>query len=188
MEIQYNNWILDSQEELYFIWWLEELQSAGFIESFYRIEEPIVIFEKTSFDFIVGNKELSKPILRKINYTPDFYIQWADKAEGIFLAVVNGSYTKEQFKRCVFYCESNKVSIVDVKGTFSGRLISAITFPIIQKILFHKNIFVQKVVPLGDKGLFANTFTPAKYFLTPKTGKQRKTSFKMERLNKYLNL
>lgn len=189
MEIKYKNWILDSEEELYFVHWLEELQAEGYIEYFNRVQDPIQIFNKVNFKFFINNgkkiKEIEKFILHPLEYTPDFIIKWSKQANGKLVAIKNHEYTKKDFDRCEFYCNDDFISLVDVKGAYaSPKLISAITFPIIQKILAYNGIFVQKVVPF--KGLFSNTFTPLTYLFT-KTGKQRTIKWNIVSVKEFLN-
>lgn len=191
MGIKYNDWILDSEEELFFCHWVDELIQRGYVEEFYRVQEPIIIFEKVNFDFFVTEKskikQISKFILHPLTYTPDFYIRWAEKADGIFYATINGTYTKEAFNKCEFYCRDDRVSIVDVKGGWSGaKLISSVTFPVLQKILFFKDIYIQKVVPLTPKGLFSKTFTPTAYTVTP-TGKYKRINWSVIHIDVFLN-
>lgn len=183
--IKFKDWVLDSQEELFFCYWLDALKEAGYINEFSRIEEPILIFDKVSFDFFIKGKPLTKAILRPISYTPDFYISWNEKAEGVFLAIRGHDYELKDFKRCVFYSE-DLTSIVDVKGTFRNpKVISATTFPIIQKILAYKGLYIQEVKPFGPKGLFARTFTPTEYHFTP-TGRIKKIPWTPLSLNQYV--
>lgn len=181
MEIRYNNWTLDSEEELFFVYWLEELKSHGYVVDFERVESPIKIFDKVHFKFHVEQKnkikELDKFMLHDLTYTPDFRIHWSEITDGNLIAIKNHTYKEEDFKRCIFYCDEDLVSLVDVKGAFAtSKQISAITFPVIQKILANRGIYVQKIIPFTDKGLFAKTFTPIAYQFT-KTGKLRKINW-----------
>ncbi len=189
--IKYKNWVLDSEEELFFCYWMEELKEAGYINEFSRIEDPILIFDKVSFDFFIRGKKEVKPliksILRPLSYTPDFFISWTEKADSVFIAIRNNEYYAVSFKKCIFYTEEDMTSVIDVKGTFRNpRILTATTFPIIQKILAYKGIYVQKIVPFGKSGLFAKTFTPNQYNFTP-TGKFKKIPWKVLNLNQYLN-
>lgn len=187
MKIEYNDWVLDSNEELYFCHWLEALQAIGYVESFTRIQDPILLFDKVYFNFKIDGKPLKKHVFRIMEYTPDFIIQWSKLAEGHLVAKRDGEYTKASFKGCLFYTEDDLVSIVDVKGTFKGgRLISSITFPIIQKILAYQGTYVQEVLPFGKKGLFDKTFTPKEYLFTP-TGKLKKINWGVKTLETYIN-
>ena len=180
MKLTYNNLELDSQEELYMCWWLDELLSFGYIDN-YKKGEQIEIFKSTYLNFINYNKHL----FRELNYTPDFIIKWNKKAEGIFYINQHSTYNKDIIKRVPFIAVMDN-SIIDVKGTFKSKFVStSITFPIIQKVLYNVlNIYVQKIQPLGDKGLFSITFTPNKYLLTT-TGKKRKIKWNIKNINHY---
>jgi hypothetical protein len=184
MKIDYNGWVLDSQEELYFCWWLEELKSEKFIHSFERAES-INVFDPVLINYSIDSNGTQKAvkILRELNYTPDFLIRWNKKAEGIFYTVPGNYYPKEVITDCIFTVFDPKESYVDVKGLFNGpRLSTSITFPFVQKLMYHvNNIYIQKIVPLGEDGLFAKTFTPKKY-LTTKTGKERKIKWDIKLL------
>lgn len=188
MKIEYKDWVLDSEEELYFVYWLQQLQEQGYVETFLRVQEPILLFDKVLFNFTIDQKPITKPILRSMEYTPDFYIKWGNSSDGLFVAKREGEYQKNTFKNCIFYTDDSLTSIVDVKGVFKGTgLTSSITFPIIQKILAYKeDLFIQAVKPFGPKGLFAKTFTPDLYLQT-KTGKQRKINWEVKTLEQYLN-
>jgi hypothetical protein len=181
MKLKYNGWDLDSPEELYFCWWLEELLDHKYIKSFNRAETiPIYNPEKLCFG------EHCRKVLREFNYTPDFIVEWYPKANGIFFLAVGQEYSKDQVRNVPFISMDKKTSLIDIKGLFQGtRYSSSITFPITQKFLFHeKKIFVDKIIPLGNKGLFAKTFTPKKYLLT-ETGKQRKINWKVSSVLDY---
>ncbi len=187
MHVEYNGWVLDSNEELYFCYWLEALQAIGYIESFMRVQDPILLFDKLYFNFKVDGKPVNKHVFRAMEYTPDFIIQWSKEAEGRLVAKFNGDYTRSSFTGCLFYTEDDLVSVVDVKGTFKGTgLTSSITFPIIQKILAYQGTYIQKVIPFGKSGLFDKTFTPKEYLFTP-TGKLKKINWGVKTLETYIN-
>lgn len=191
MEIKFEDWELDSEEELYFCHWLAELQERNMIESFFRVTEPITIFDKVNFDFNIREKstvkQISKFILHPLTYTPDFLINWNKAADGKIMARTGETYSKASFNQCEFYTDSYS-SIVDVKGAYShAKLVTSITFPVLQKVLaYNKGIYVQKVMPLAKAGLFAKTFTPAAY-LNTKTGKKRKITWEVRDVDNYLN-
>jgi hypothetical protein len=182
VKLKYNGWELDSQEELYFCWWLEELLNDKYIKSFNRADS-IPIYDPKKLCF--GHH--CRAIIRELNYEPDFIIEWYSKANGIFYITEGKEYSLFQVKNTPFISLDGKTSLVDVKGLFQGpRLSTSITFPFVQKLLFHeKNIFINKIIPLGDKGLFANTFTPTSYLTTP-TGKERKLKWEPRSLEEYL--
>jgi len=68
--------------------------------------------------------------------------------------------------------------VVDTKGGFAGlNNNSAITFPIKQKLLWHKKeIYAQKIIP---RDWFAKTWIPKKCLIT-KLGKVSKSAWKLK--------
>ena len=167
----------DSQEEIHFYLWLKELKEAGYVKKFKKVTESITICDPY-VDLVAkaGGKKTKKTILRSLSYTPDFEIEWTPVAFGIFC------------DSCHFegrlVCDGSEKSIVDVKGKFSGVYNnSGLTFPIIQKVLWHfKGILVQKVIP---EELFEVTFLPQKLFKT-KTGKDKSWRFPKVNLEEYV--
>jgi hypothetical protein len=180
MKLFYKNIELDSNEELYMCWWLDELKAKKFIKSFDKASK-IELFKPCSMQFGDDTKHL----FRELNYTPDFEIEWNTKAEKIFFIHKNQNYSKSIINSVPFIAINNK-SLIDVKGTFKSKFVStSITFPIIQKILYNVfDIYVQKIQPLGNNGLFQKTFTPKKYLLTP-TGKLKKINWPINHLDHY---
>lgn len=181
---------LDSQEEYLFSLWLEELKKAGFVKKFIKCENSISLTDPVKIPLVVKlhrkTKKIERHLLHGLSYTPDFEIYWSEKSDGIFYVKPGGAYNKTRIK-APFVLINGLRSLVDVKGTYAHpRQITSITFPIIQKILYEKGIYVQEIKPLGPKGLFALTFTPEEYLVTS-TGKARKTKhFKFINLETYL--
>lgn len=158
----------DSEEEIQFYLWLNELKSAGYIKKFKKVTESIVICEPYVDTVVKKSKDkVKKTVFRSLSYTPDFEIIWNESAMNKFCL----------HDHCdgKIYVNSAMKSIIDVKGRYSGIYNnSGVTFPIIQKVLFaFKGIFVQKIIP--DE-LFASSFLPEKLFKT-KTGKDRSWRF-----------
>jgi len=139
--------------------------------------------------------DIVRPVLlQDLCYTPDFIIYWNEEALEKFVFInldfIKQSFTKELKSK--FYGhyliidgpDRNKKyrvikTVIEIKGTFASRQnSSAITFPLMRKIMFQMHgLYVNKVVPLNKKdGLFASTFTPKSY-LTTKTNKARKLAW-----------
>ena len=83
------------------------------------------------------------------------------------------------------------VSYVDVKGKFIGvNNNSALTFPIIQKLMYHdvisSGVYINKIKPLAARGLFNYTFTPSAY-IHRKDGNKRTVVFKTRTYSEYLD-
>lgn len=159
--IQYQDYILDSNEELHFCYFLNELKEHGYIKEWYKNYDSMEIIPKqTGMIFSTKNIQKSFFITHSLSYTYDFKIVWNNKAEDIFYFRNNSKISKKKSDIIFYIYTSNKdevVSFIDVKGTF-GYGNSAITFPIIQKILLHfYKIYIQKIVPID---LFRKTFLP----------------------------
>jgi ribosomal protein S8 len=190
-EIKYKNQILDSNEEKMMCHYLEELQKNGYIKPFKKNTKSMEIFpsRKEKIEYLDKKNEvknLEKHFLHGLSYTYDFMIEWLPKAKNIFYVNIFNDFAKDRktISKVPFFCLENDISIIDVKGSFAGRNNnSAITFPIIQKLLYDGDIYVQKIIP---KKLFQKTFVPPKELLTP-TGKTRKFNFPIKLLKDYEN-
>ena len=159
----------DSDEEVYAIWWLEELLQAGYIEKYersetYQLAEPIkrqyTKHLKTRQRYVEGH------VAQGAKYTPDFKIYWTSKALGVFATFYDG-YNK---KTTPFYCDSQLRTTLEIKGMHDrNREIPLYTIKI--KWLFQVHgIFVHMV---KMPKLFNDTFTPMRYMTTNKSGKAR---------------
>ena len=78
----------DSKEEVYFSWWLDELQMAGFIRRWYYQAFSFSLSDRVQY-------KVKKPLKTKVRvddklllhphtYTPDFFIDWDESARGLF--------------------------------------------------------------------------------------------------------
>ena len=178
-----------SKEEYWYSQWLNELQAAGYIKEWlYQI--PYKVLDATS---------ISIWKLEDLNYTADFCIHWNASAHGLFFDTGDGSLSlKAADKPRLHYAErvineensEHYVSIIDIKGSFIGvHNNSAITFPLIRKILYDKHgVFVNMIKPLDARGLFSSTFSPLSIYLTDKTRVERKTQFVKRTLQEYLTI
>ena len=152
MDIKY-----DSNEELYFSWYLETLLENNLIDSWEKVTTSIQICDKKTFNF--NNK--SNHLLRDLSYTPDFKIVWNNNAKNILYINESSVKTKIKYSEIPFKVYGN-VSYIDVKGEYTHRnRVTDVTFPIIQKILFeYKDMYIQKIKPLS---LMDMTFHSDKY-------------------------
>ena len=167
----------DSQEEIHFYLWLDELKSAGYVKKFKKVTDSITICEPYVDTVVKKSKErVKKTVFRSLSYTPDFEIVWNESAMNKFCL---HDHSDEKI-----VVDSKMKSIIDVKGKFSGVYNnSGVTFPIVQKVLWtFKGILIQKIIP---ENLFESTFLPAKLFKT-KTGKEKTWKFAKVTLEEYL--
>lgn len=203
-----------NKEEGYFYDWLLELKSRGYIHKIF-IQQTYQLYESVEFPFI-REKKLKKStkvesyvgkVLNPLVYTPDFVIYWNQKARGKFVFLtgdtipeaITSTLQRMFFGRCgretVLYDEGKETqyieTVIEIKGTFAARHnSSAITFPIIRKIMFQeRGIFVNKVMPMHKtKGIFAKTFTPLTYFKTEKSKVARKIPWTALRIEQFESL
>jgi hypothetical protein len=195
--------------ELYFEWWLLEMQSKGFVKEFFREPETMLVQAPAEYGrykrFKTKEKEVETfNLFPRIQYTYDYIVVWNKSAEYLFYEEVNDKRESIfQFSMPQFIAHEDKegdiVSYVDVKPTNAvqqrgGKVSSAITFPLKQRMLWDRHrLFINKVVPIPMAGtgynsaLFIKTFTPQRYLLTDGGGQRRKIKFKTESLVEFVN-
>lgn len=192
-----------SQSELYFEWWLEELQAIGLVLKFERcdkIGESFVLMEPLAFDYNQHYKT-KEPLIKQVNvlrsvtYTPDYKVHFNKKLLGKLYANVNDKLILDEgriplpgniWQEILFlttntdYWSETSIVYFDVKPPssalrFSGALASSRDFPVKQRLMYEKhNIFVNKVISYGQKEcLFTKTFLPKRYKWTDKSTKLR---------------
>ena len=188
----------DSDDEIYFSMWLDELKTSGHIKNWHRNTKPYLLCEplvnhykkevrlktKTRID------ECKQTLLAPSVYTTDFIIQWhidsynlfyqqlgrAKKIQTFFIAHNNFSMDGIEPAR-------NRVSVVEVKPVFDAHNMTRL-FINNQKFVWAKyNHYVNLIIV---PTLFSATFTPKEYLKTP-TGKARKLSWIPQTLKQYTN-
>lgn len=193
--------------ELYFEWWLLEMQSAGYVVDFIREPEQLLVMDSATYGrykrFKTKEKEVEEfNLFPKIQYTYDYKIIWNEKAEYLFYEeALKGEVFL--FGNPVFIAHRDKenrvYSLVDVKPTNSvqrmgGKVSSAITFPLKQRMLWERDrLYINKVVPMPMSGtgfssaLFIKTFVPQRYLLTDGGGQRRKIKWPTVQLKDYVH-
>ncbi len=186
---------LDSNEEAYFVWYLEELKSFGYISSWksqpitYSLSDKVLYEWEEQLKTRVRVKE--QTLLQGHVYTPDFKIVWTSKAKDIFYSK---TADRNNVKNCSFIAQEidgKDVSIIDIKPTFDAHNMTRL-FIINQKWVYSKyGIYVQKIIPVSSKkpkvkGLFEKTFTPVRFFLTNSGRKGRKFHYKTKQIKDFL--
>jgi hypothetical protein len=162
---------LRSTEELYFVYYLQELKQHGFISKFEYEPFSFNLFDGKHFNVQkITKRGTTDAIVKALGvhvYTPDFEIEWTDKALGVFIWQ---DYKPTVFERTkpiqAFFSTWDMNTLVDVKGgSYNPKNnTSSVTFPLNQKWVWSKyERYIQKVVvSLDDKSIFAKTFTPKK--------------------------
>ena len=195
--------------EMYFEWWLQELETEGYITGYSREPEtmlviPPYIHKREKHFKTKANTPEDFALIKSLEYTYDYRIIWNTKSIHIFTDVFNPDlafrYGQPSFISHWIDLDGFKelVSYVDVKphfvaAQFSSGLSTFYTFPLIQKILmFTRSIYVNKAIPInsGKHGvnscLFAQTFTPNRFLFTDKAAQQRKIRFRTVTLSAYV--
>lgn len=176
---------LDSENEEWMCFWLDELQKLGLVQS-YKRAEPFSLSEGVTNHYILSMKTKSKPMRQSICgghvYTPEFVVYWNKKALDKFVWLY-GTKTKYENLFIGHLDDNNRLyTIMEVKPEFDYNNMTRL-FVINQKWVFDKyGIWVNLVKP---RELFKNTFTPVLY-RTTKTGKERKIDWKVKNLVTYL--
>jgi len=181
----------DSKEEMYFAWYLHELQEGGFILRWKYQPKPFHLADSVKYSFTVKlktkTKVVEKSLLKPHQYQADFLIVWSDKAINVFFQNPNdfGDPLKKPFiARYVNNGLEAWQTIVDVKGTFNQNDAWR-RFSIAQKWVYQKyQIYIQKVIPIK---LFKASFTPKRYLLTDKKTKHRLFKYTPISLHQFLN-
>lgn len=171
----------DSDEEVYFVWWLEEMVKNGFINQWSRARE----FELSKPVKREYKKKLKTKVKKELehvfsgsNYTPDFEIEWNKSAVGKFVT----NWESDFKKKTRFYCNGNLISVVEIKGSFDNRNMTRLVNQNIKWMFQLYNIPVQLVkVP----NIFKETFTPERYLKTNLSNRERKINFEIKSIKKY---
>lgn len=144
---------VDSNEEVAFIHWCEELYKLKLIDIDFNI-----FYQPDSYELIPkvkyfeGKKE--RTLLREHNYTLDFIIIMTEELYSLFPALQK-YLISSQDKKCY----------IDIKGTFNKNGGDR-TFSINQKLMYNRyELYVNKIIP--DK-LFQLSFLPEKERYSPK--------------------
>jgi len=162
---------IQSDEELYTAYWLEELKDAGYIKEFILQPASFKLADAVVFDWIkdtstktIKNRFEDKKsnMLEAIEYTADAHIMWDMSAMNLFFTV-----DKPRNNKCklliahIGLSEDTKEwvahSYIEVKPVFDQNNMER-EFKIKQKWVYQKyNTFINLVVP---QKFFPHNFTP----------------------------
>jgi hypothetical protein len=196
----YNGLIFDSREEVWFAMWCHELKEAGYIKYWTKVTEPLSILEPLEIEYIkktqlktkVKHENKTFTLLKGLEYTPDFYIQWTLKGFKTFVSSMDEDVKPDSW----FFAGPCKpgsplpsfIGYIEVKPSFDQHGKTA-RFSIMQKIIWNtKEIFVDLIIV---EDLFKGTFIPKevmpefKYKKAPRTG-QWKVKYQPKTLEEYV--
>jgi len=161
-----------SGEELWFKYWLDELEQAKLVYDVQYEPEKLVLSEKIIYETFSDMNMIKQVSIPNSGHTyrPDFVFRTAsEKVIDMFHAP---DYNGIGYK-----------VYTDIKGNFS-RFADSECFPIKQTWIYQRyNIWVNKVIP--DE-LFKKTFVPDKLRCSPKTGKPLPKYKTCKTLNQWL--
>ena len=173
---------LDSKEEIYFSWWLEELYNKGVIISATNRTESLKLTEGCIRNYIkpmkrVADKKLTQNILPSRVYTPDFKIVWNTTHPKIELFIGNIKDVHKKwdslFHPWIEQFETS--SFVETKGTFDRNNMTRL-FKQNQSWVYANYGIVVSLIKIPN--LFNKTFTPKRYMTTDLTQKPRTIKYK----------
>lgn len=179
---------IDSLQEVYFEWWLQELIDLGYLKRYNRSKNYKLIDSvyKTKLDFKPTKKQpnrhllVQRSILQSWSYEPDYDLYWEEKSFNFLFQDIDFLYRKDF--ETLFYAEwvnGEWMSIVDIKPISfrGGNMSSSVKFPIIQKMMYKKyEVYIHKISPVGKGSLFQKTFTPERYLFQDRKQVKRKIS------------
>lgn len=194
--------LMDSREEVWMAMWLEELKHVGYVSNWKKVTKAFKIFEPVQYSYVKTTELKTKTkkenknftLLQGLEYTPDFEVEWTDKAFGKLISSIDSYINPDSwFFRPGGYFN---ITFIEVKPIFDQHDKTA-KFSILQKILWNiKGIFVDLI--LVEK-LMEATFVPMeaiedfKYKKNP-TGKNKgkksigdfKVDWKVKTLKEFL--
>lgn len=174
----------DSNEEIYFYWYLQDLARLGYIDSFSYESENFALGEDVDEEVHVELKTKTKvefkPLMKARSYTPDFKIQWRLKAVNVFCRMIGDPKAN---RNAYFLCDENLVSLIEIKPHFDQHGKTVMSRLKIDWVFFQHRKYVQVVIPTASvdirgkitpkSALFPSTFTPLRYFKTDGGGRDR---------------
>jgi len=184
-----------SQEELYFYWFLVDLYNAGYVSNVlyepftYNLSEPVTkefITEKklkTKVKVIKGEETIQRGLV----YTPDFVVHWTQKALGVFVETLN---TKDKLMKGQSQNKfigtirgTDVITVFEVKPDFDQNNMTRYTKVKINWLCQRENVFVN-LVKLPS--LFKKYFVPTRFLITDKSAKLRKIKFNVRTMEQFI--
>ena len=188
---------LESDEEKYFVWWLIDLKIAGFVNNAlhepttFELSDPLVKEWKTEVQMKTKLKVLkgTEEVLPGLVYTPDFAVEWTEKAIGIFCTEVNVedkiTYKSIPIMEIVRKVGNYYWSYVEVKPIFDKNNMTRAA-KIKMNWTYQKHDTFINLHRVGD-AFFKKTFTPERYNWTNKNGTRRKINYKSRSLAEFIS-
>lgn len=190
-KIDYDGIECDSFSEKCCLYWLYELQEAGYIKNIKR-SPTYILFQPVTRTYIERLKTKAntkqETLLEGCVYTPDFFFELTEKGEKFELFSDINSQNKlrrrETYNIIFQEIGGRKVAHIEVKGTmYRTSKDTTEKFSVTKKWLWEKHgVYTNLFQP--DK-VFPLTFTPKLYLVTDKKGEKRKIKWKVNLLHEY---
>lgn len=186
---------LDSKEELYFQWFLDELKEKGYVREYTLQPNAFILSKEKTYKWNKPKPTKKEPnrieekesvMIEASEYTADAQIIWMPKAEGVFYVV--DKPTKYKCSLFIAHFKNNGIaghyeSYVEIKPIFDMQNMTRV-FITKQKWIYQLyNIYINLVTPIK---LFEKMFTPHRYLFTDGGRQTRKLKHKVKTLEEYI--
>lgn len=181
--------VFDSNEEMYFYWWVKELKKEGYIDSIEMQPKAFELSDKTVVQHTklmkkTADKVLDHTLVNEHVYTADALIKWNEKALGIFCYVFPPTTAHEKQTYKLFVCDSLLYSYFEVKPIFDQNNMTRLVKINIKWVLKDFGVLVNMFIP---ETVFNTYFTPQRYLFQNKAKGSRKIKYKnIIMLNEFL--
>lgn len=180
----------NSDIELYFSWYLDDLKNYGVIKRYLYESNTFPLSESKWYEYtkkmVTKSKIIKNQLLEPHVYTPDFLVEWNEDYDGLIYRQIDlHTYTTKPPYFCIVSNKSKALyTFFEVKPSFDRNNMTRL-FRITQKWLYDKHHLYVELVLLPD--LFKKTFTPKRYLLTDMTLKPRSINWGIISVEEYIN-
>lgn len=192
---EYRGITWESNEELYFLYWIFELKDRGYVNSIERPTSHILssaVVNKYELQLKTKTKQVEQILLQEHVYTPEFLIIWNSQSEEKLISVLrnhrkfdNDLILAQNFPRLSKTLEPSDLiySYVEIKPIWDHQNMTRL-FRLNQKWTWDKyRIYVNLIFP---RRLFQKTFTPNEYLYTEKKRDKRSIEWKIVTCDEFL--
>lgn len=192
----------DSNEEVYFEWWLEELKEAGYVSYFRRCQSFTLAPKVERVVHIRRPRSVKRKaieIIPEVTYTPDYLVEWAEPAIGLFVLDMDRGYTAAPshhlwgiYGSATYMSPPVVHTWIEVKGmlNLTAKMLDMKNREAKLRAawLYHRHGMIVSILRLGPfkRSLFDRTFTPKRFLLCDRTAKPRKLHFKPRTLQEFV--
>ena len=169
---------LRSDEEFFYLCWLSELCNAGYVDN--------VWYEYTTFELYGGYEKLYEERLKtKVNhkcerlikptvYTPDFKVEWTEKAEGVFYYDYVDKARLTSNNKPLYHLGSRLVSHVEIKPVHNQNNMTSYAQLKINWLFATQGVYINMFkIPT----MFGLNFYPGEYLVTDVKRSPRNVGF-----------